>query len=330
MEGKGEIIIYNSDGQDKIEVRLEEESVWLNQNQIADLFGTQRPAITKHLANIFKAKELHEKSVSSILEHTAKDGKAYRTKFYNLDAIISVGYRVNTSRATQFRIWATRTLKDHLIKGYTINEKRLQEQQERFKELNKAVEFLKTTIGQKTLSPNETQGLLEVISSYTRSFILLNQFDSNTLQAETSDKQLTHEISYDEAYSAIEELKRQLVSKREASDLFGRQRDEAFKGILRSIMQSFDGEYVYPSIEEQAAHLLYFVIKNHSFIDGNKRIGAFLFVWFLHLNKHLLRKKNELKINDNTLVALALLVAQSDPDNKELIIKLIINLINES
>jgi hypothetical protein len=225
MEGKGEIIIYQSEDYNaQLEVRLENETVWLNQNQIADLFGTQRPAITKHLANIFKAKELQESSVSSILELTAKDGKSYQTKFYNLDAIISVGYRVNSSRATQFRIWATQTLKDHLVKGYTINEKRLQEQQEKFEELNKAVEFLKTTIGQKQLSTSETQGLLEIISSYTRSFVLLNQFDSNTLQAETSDKQLTYEISYDEAYSAIEELKRQLISKKEASDLFGRQR----------------------------------------------------------------------------------------------------------
>jgi death-on-curing family protein len=171
---------------------------------------------------------------------------------------------------------------------------------------------------------------LEIISSYTRSFVLLNQFDSNTLQAETSDKQLTHEINYDEACSAIEHLKKELISKKEASDLFGRQRDESFKSILNSILQTFGGEYVYPSIEEQAAHLLYFVIKNHPFTDGNKRIGAFLFVWFLYLNKHLLRKQNELKINDNALVALALLVAQSDPAHKELMVKLVINLINES
>ncbi|HET7898240.1 MAG TPA: virulence protein RhuM/Fic/DOC family protein, partial [Flavisolibacter sp.] len=245
------------------------------------------------------------------------------------DVIISVGYRVNSKRGTQFRIWATQTLKDHLLIGYTINEKRLQEQQEKFHELYQTVEFLKTTLGVKSLSENETQGLLEIISNYTRSFILLNQFDSNTLSNDPSCKPLTHEISYNEAITAIEQLKKKLIGQGEATDLFGRQREEAFSGILHSVVQTFGGVYLYPSIEEQAAHLLYFVIKSHPFADGNKRIGAFLFVWFLHLNQHLLRKKGELKVNDNALVALALLVAQSDPANKELMIKLVINLINE-
>ena len=312
-----------------MEVRLQNNNVWLTQQQIADLFGTQRPAITKHLANIFKTKELNETSVSSILEHTAADNKKYKTKFYNLDAVISIGYRVNSKKATQFRIWATQTLKDHLVRGYTINEKRLQEQQEKFRELHQTVEFLKTTLGSKDLSGSEAQGLLEIISNYTRSFILLNQFDSNSLISEPSDKPLTHEINYDEAIAAIAQLRKKLIAEGEATELFGRQREEAFGGILNSVVQTFGGEYLYPSIEEQAAHLLYFVIKNHPFADGNKRIGAFLFVWFLHLNQHLLRKQNELKINDNALVALALLVAQSDPATKDLMIKLVINLINE-
>jgi prophage maintenance system killer protein len=330
MESKGEIIIYQrEDGQSELEVHLQGDSVWLSQKQIASLFGTQRPAITKHLSNIFKTKELVEGSVSSILEHTAKDGKKYETKFYNLDAIISVGYRVNSARATQFRIWATQTLKDHLVKGYTINEKRLREQENQFKELIQTVEFLKTTISDKQLSKEETQGLLEIISSYTRSFILLNQFDSNTLQSELSGKQLTYEIKYEDAIAAIEQLKKQLILKKEASELFGRRRDDSFQGLLNSILQTFDGDYLYPGMEEQAAHLLYFVIKNHPFADGNKRIGAFLFIWFLHLNKHLLSSKGEVKINDNALVALALLVAQSDPASKELMIKLIINLVND-
>jgi prophage maintenance system killer protein len=330
MESKGEIIIYQTeDGKSQLEARLQGDSIWLSQKQIANLFGTQRPAITKHLANIFKTKELAENSVSSILEHTAEDGKKYETKFYNLDAIISVGYRVSSTRATQFRIWATQTLKDHLVKGYTLNEKRLKEQEEKFKELNQTVEFLKATISNKQLSKEETQGLLEIISMYTRAFILLNQFDSNTLQLETSDKPLTYEINYEEAIAAIQQLKQRLISKNEASELFGRQRAGGFHGILNSVVQTFGGHYLYPSVEEQAAHLLYFVIKNHPFTDGNKRIGAFLFVWFLHLNKHLLRNRNEVKINDNALVALALLIAQSDPSNKELMVKLVVNLINE-
>jgi death-on-curing family protein len=334
MEGKGEIIIYQTeDGKSQIEVKFDRDSIWLTQKQIANLFETEVPAINKHIKNICRTNELEGEATISKMEIVRKEGKRSVKRIvetYNLDMIISVGYRVNSQRATRFRVWATQTLKDHLVKGYTINERRLQEQQEKFKELNQIVDFLKTTIGQKQLSSTETQGLFEIISRYTRSFVLLNQFDSNTLQAETSDKQLTHEINYDEASSAIEHLKKELISKKEASDLFGRQRDESFKSILNSILQTFGGEYVYPSIEEQAAHLLYFVIKNHPFADGNKRIGAFLFVWFLYLNKHLLRKQNELKINDNALVALALLVAQSDPAHKELMVKLVINLINES
>ena len=329
MENVDFILYKADDGNTKLEVRLQDNNVWLTQQQIAELFGTQRPAITKHLANIFKSKELMEPSVSSILEHTASDHKKYKTKFYNLDAVISIGYRVNSMKATQFRIWATQTLKDHLVKGYTINEKRLQEQQEKFQELHQTVEFLKQTLGPKALSGTEAQGLLQLISTYTRSFVLLNQFDSNSMTNEPSDKPLTHEIRYAEAVPAIAQLKKKLMAAGEATELFGRQRDEAFGGILNSVVQTFGGEYLYPSIEEQAAHLLYFVIKNHPFADGNKRIGAFLFVWFLHLNQHLLRKENEAKINDNALVALALLIAQSDPATKELMIKLVINLINE-
>jgi len=283
----------------------------------------------------------NEKNKSSTIENfrtvaffatVQKEGKRQierEIEYYNLDAIISVGYRVNSKRGTQFRIWATQTLKDHLVKGYTINEKRLQEQQEKFKELHQTVAFLKTTLGAKNLTGNEAQGLLEIISTYTRSFILLNQFDSNSLEGETSGKVLTHEINYEKAIAAIEQLKQKLIAEGEASELFGRQREEGFSGILNSVVQTFGGKYLYPSIEEQAAHLLYFVIKNHPFTDGNKRIGAFLFVWFLHLNQHLLKKGGEAKINDNALVALALLIAQSDPVTKELMIKLVINLINE-
>lgn len=327
MESKGEIIIYQAqNGSSKLEVRLQGGTVWLSQKQMADLFQRERSVVTKHINNVFKENELDEKSNVHFL-HIANSDKP--TAFYNLDVIISVGYRVKSSRGTQFRVWATQTLKDHLVKGYTLNEKRLQEQQEKFKELHKTVEFLKTTLGTKNLSGNEAQGLLEIISAYTRSFVLLNQFDSNTLQADASGKEPTHAINYNEAIEAIGQLKQRLTTAGEASDLFGREREEAFGGILNSVVQTFGGEYLYPGIEEQAAHLLYFVIKNHPFADGNKRIGAFLFVWFLHLNKHLLKKGGEAKINDNALVALALLIAQSDPATKELMITLVINLINE-
>ncbi|HUC82025.1 MAG TPA: virulence protein RhuM/Fic/DOC family protein [Flavisolibacter sp.] len=333
MESKGEIIIYQTkDGRSQLEVHLEAESIWLSQNQMAELFDKSKKTVSEHIANIFKEEELSPLSTVRNFRTVQKEGNRQVEReidYYNLDVIISVGYRVKSQRGTQFRIWATQTLKDHLVKGYTINEKRLQEQREKFKELHQTVEFLKTTLGTKNLSGNEAQGLLEIISTYTRSFILLNQFDRNSLEAEPSGKGITHEINYGEAINAIKELKTELIARGEASELFGRQRENAFEGILASVVQTFSGEYLYPSIEEQAAHLLYFVIKNHPFVDGNKRIGAFLFVWFLHLNKHLLRISNEAKINDNALVALALLIAQSDPGTKDLMIKLVINLINE-
>jgi len=328
MQSKGEILIYKAkDGSQQLEVKLEDNTVWLSQKQIAALFNTQRPAITKHLSNIFKSGELSEKSVSSILEHTARDGKKYKTQFYNLDAIISVGYRVNSQKATRFRVWATAVLKDHLVKGYTLYEKRLGQVQENLQDLKKAIILIEQSGNAGNLSISEAKGLLEIITNYTQSFILLNQFDSDTLPDEKLNENITYEIEYGEAIKAIDELKKLLIKKKEASELFGKEKDSAFESILNSVVQTFAGNYLYKSIEEQAAHLLYFVIKNHPFTDGNKRIGAFLFVWFLEKNKHRFKKSGELKINDNALVALALLVAQSNPEDKDIMIRLVMNLI---
>src|SRR5215204_3248808 len=328
MQSKGEILIYKAkDGSQELEVKLEQNTVWLTQKQIAELFGTLRPAITKHLSNIFKSGELIEKSVSSILEHTARDGKKYKTQYYNLDAIISVGYRVNSKSATRFRVWATQTLKNHLVKGYTLREKRLEELSVNMDQLKQMVDLIERSGGSATLNFSEAKGLLEIITNYTHSFILLNQFDSNNLPDEKLNENITYEIEYKEAIKAIIELKKQLIKKKEASALFANERDHGFESTLNSVVQTFGGEYLYKSIEEQAAHLLYFVIKNHPFTDGNKRIGAFLFVWFLEKNKHRFKKSGELKINDNALVALALLVAQSNPEDKEIMIKLVMNLI---
>lgn len=240
---------------------------------------------------------------------------------YNLDVIISVGYRVNSKKATEFRQWATQRLKDYLVKGYAINQKRLEQ-------LQQVVNIVQQSGSTKELSTSEAKGLLDIITHYTQSFVLLNQFDSNRLVSDQLNENITYEIEYTEAVKAIDLLKKQLIKKKEATGLFGNQKDDSFQGILGNIVQTFGGEYLYKSIEEQAAHLLYFVIKNHPFSDGNKRIGAFLFVWFLEKNKHRVKKDGEVKINDNGLVALALLVAQSNPDDKELMISLIINLIN--
>ena len=229
MDKKGEILLYKTeDGKSQFDVRLEDETIWLNQYQLADLLKTDRTSIQKHIANIYKSKELREKSTCAKFAQVQKEGKRIVTReiqYYNLDMIISVGYRANSKRGTQFRIWATQTLKDHLIRGYTINEKRLQEQQEKWRELQETVEFLKTTVSKKELTNKETHGLLEIISQYTRSFVLLNKFDNENLEITSSDKKLTYEIKYKEAVSAIEELKKKLLGLNEASELFGRQRD---------------------------------------------------------------------------------------------------------
>jgi death-on-curing family protein len=323
-----QIEIYQTkDKQTQIEVRFEEDTVWLTQQQMAKLFDQTKQNISLHINNCFKEKELDRKSVVKDSLTTAKDGKSYKTQNYNLDVIISVGYRVKSKRGTQFRQWATQRLKDFLVKGYTLNEKRLQQVAQNMQQLEQAIKLIQQSGGSDKLTITEAKGLLDIITNYTHTFILLNQFDSNSLPDEKLNEKITYEIEYKEAVKAITELKKQLIKKKEASDLFGNERDHGFESTLNSVVQTFGGEYLYKSIEEQAAHLLYFVIKNHSFTDGNKRIGAFLFVWFLEKNKHRFKKTGELKINDNALVALALLVAQSNPDDKEIMIKLVINLI---
>jgi death-on-curing family protein len=321
-------IYQTKDRQTQIEVRFEEDTVWLTQQQMADLFGQTKQNISLHINNCFREKELNKKSVVKESLTTARDGKEYRTQNYNLDIIISVGYRVKSKQGTRFRQWATQRLKDHLVRGYTFNEKRLRQVVQNMQQLEQAVKLIQQSGNSGELSATEAKGLLEIITTYTHSFILLNQFDSNSLPGEKLNENITYEIEYSEAKKAIAELKKQLIKKKEASGLFGNESDHGFESLLNSVIQTFGGQYLYKSIEEQAAHLLYFVIKNHPFTDGNKRIGAFLFVWFLEKNKHRFKTSGELKINDNALVALALLVAQSNPDDKEIMIKLIINLVN--
>ena len=320
-----QIEIYKTkDKQTEIEVRFEEETVWLTQQQMSELFRQTKQNISLHINNCYREKELLKSSTVKESLTVQKEGSrqiSRKIDYYNLDVVISVGYRVKSKRGTQFRQWATRRLKDYLVQGYAINEKRLEQ-------LQRVINIVQQSGDTKELSAGETKGLLDIITNYTQSFILLNRFDSNNLTEDQLNENISYEIEYRDAVKAIEELKKQLIKQKEASPLFGNQKDQSFQGILNSIIQQFDGKYLYPSIEEQAAHLLYFVIKNHPFTDGNKRIGAFLFVWFLEKNRHRFKSSGELKINDNALVALALLVAQSNPTDKELMIKLIINLIN--
>ncbi|MBU4320618.1 MAG: type II toxin-antitoxin system death-on-curing family toxin [Nitrospinae bacterium] len=324
----GEIVIYTAeDKQAQLEVRLEQDTVWLSQKQIAELFKTERSVITKHLNNIFKAGELvKERNVQKM--HIPFSDKP--VSWYNLDIIISVGYRVNSKRATQFRIWATKVLRDHIVKGFTLNEKRLTEQQHsKLKELERAVALLQKTT-QETLTRAEAIGLLSIITGYAKSWILLQKYDNKEIHLISRGiSKPAGQIKYVEAKKAIESLKEDLRNKKEASELFGAESEKGLERILNTINQTFGEKELYPSIEEKAAHLLYFIIKDHPFVDGNKRIESFMFILFLHKNNYLLKSTGEAKINDNTLVATALLIAESRPKDKEIMIALITNLLNE-
>ena len=275
-----EIEIYkDKDNQTQIEVKFEEDTVWLNQAQLADLFKGSRTNIVEHIKNIYKTGELEELSTCRKFRQVRKEGKRSverQIDHYNLDIIISVGYRINSKRGTQFRQWATQRPKEYLVKGYAINEKRLQEAENRFNELKQAIQLFDKVAHVKEISGSEAQGLLKVLSDFTVALNILDQYDHQTLKIKKSKSKEVFRISYKEAIKAVEGLK----SKFGGSVLFGNEKDKSFKGSLNGIYQTFDGKDLYPSVEEKAAHLLYFVVKNHSFTDGNKRIAAFLFVWF--------------------------------------------------
>lgn len=326
MAQKNDIVIYKAtDGSAAVSVQLKEDTVWLTQKQIAELFGTQRPAITKHLSNIFKSRELSEKAVSSILEHTAADGKTYKTQFYNLDAIISVGYKVNSQRATQFRIWANKVIKDYLVKGYALNEKRLKEQtQKQLQELQRTVKLIQSVADTKALNSDEATGLLNVITDYTLALDVLDKYDHQQLSLTGTVKKEKYKVTYEEAVKAIDVLRKKFKS----SSLFGKEKDASFKSSVSAIYQTFGKKELYPSVEEKAANLLYFIVKNHSFVDGNKRIAAFIFVWFLECNDLLYRADGTKRVADNALVALTLLIAESKTEEKDMMVKVVVNLIN--
>ncbi len=322
---KGEIVIYKSPTGPEIQVKLEKNTVWLDAHLIAQLFNVNRPAIVKHINNIYKTGELDKKSTCSVLEQVAADGKIRKMNLYNLDMIISVGYRVNSKQATQFRIWATKTLKEHLVKGYTINEKRLLQAKNQIQELQGAISFLQEKSKHELLAGQE-QEIFDLLANYSKTLTLLEQYDKEKLPLikNTKGKFI---LKYEEAINVISEIKKNLIAKKEASDLFGRENSDKFKGILGNIYQTFDRKELYPSLEEKGAHLLYFIIKDHPFVDGNKRIASFLFVYYLDKNNFLYRKTGEKKINDNTLTALAILIAISDPSEKDKLIKIITNLL---
>lgn len=328
-----QMFIYQADdGSFQTEVRLNSDTIWLSQKQMSELFKTSTDNIGLHLKNIYSEGELKESSTTedfSVVRHEGSREVKRQVKHYNLDAIISVGYRVNSKQGTQFRVWANNVLKDYMTQGYALNERRLKQQTEQIEKLKQTL-VLFHKAQQKNLNLEEASGLLSILTEYSHSFFLLNQYDTGNFPKHGLNCNLTQEINEKEAVQAISRLKQDLMDKNEASHLFGNAKDDSFAGILGAIVQSFDGRYLYPSIEEQAAHLLYFVVKNHPFTDGNKRIGAFMFIWFLQRNNHHLKKNGEAKINDNALVAITLLVAQNPPEQKDMMIALIINLIKES
>lgn len=320
-----QIIIYQTaDGQATLDVKLENDTIWLSMSQLATLFGRDKSVISRHLKNIFTEGELDRDSVVAKNATTAQDGKTYEVEYFNLDLIISVGYRINSKRGTQFRIWANNVLKNHLIKGYSINEQRLKEQTQQFNSLKQTVNLLSNVLKSKELTSDEATGLLKVVTDYSYALEILDKYDHQQLSIEgTADQQL-FVATYKDAMQAISDLK----NKFGGHSLFGNEKDDSFKGSVGTIYQSFDGVDFYPTIEEKAANLLYFVVKNHSFSDGNKRIAAYLFVWFMEKNAILYREDGSKRIADNALVALTLMIAESKPDEKDMMVKVVVNLIN--
>jgi prophage maintenance system killer protein len=323
----GQILVYEApDGSAQVDVRLDRDTVWLSQAQMAELFGRERSVVTKHVRNVFSEGELSEESNVHFL-HIAGSDKP--VGFYSLDVVISVGYRVKSLRGTQFRIWATRTLRDHLLRGYTLNTRRLAERG--LGEIELAVGLLARTLTAHTLVTDEGRAVLDVVQRYTRSWRLLLEYDEERLAdrpAQPLDPAAS--LSLEDARSAAAGLREDLASRGEAGSLFGQERGEALAGILGAIEQTFGGEPLYPSAQARAAHLLYFVIKDHPFGDGNKRIGTLLFLEYLRRSGLLLRADGEPRLADNAMVALALLIAESEPAQNDLMIRLVLNLLEDA
>jgi prophage maintenance system killer protein len=325
---KGEIIIYqSSDGQTELDVRLEGDSVWLSQAQMTQLFQRDRTVIGRHIANIYREGELDRDTSCAKIAHkvvnTGNDAlQDYYTTYYNLDVIISVGYRVKSLRGTQFRIWANRVLKEYLIQGYAINRNAKAEQLE---ELKRTIAVMNDVLAAKTVSRDEAVGLLKVISDFAYGLDTLDRYDYQQLEISDTTSEERFRATYESAIEALQVLKGQFG----ASELFAREKDGSFHSTMGAIYQTFGGRDLYPSVEEKAANLLYLTTKNHSFSDGNKRIAAFLFLWFLEKNGILYREDGSRLIDNNTLVALTLMIAESRTEEKDIMTKVVVNLINK-
>ena len=320
-----QIEIYSSqDGSIQLNVKLENETVWLTQSQMAELFGRDRTVITRHINNCYKEGELDKNITCAKFAHMGKDqDQTYETTMYNLDVIISVGYRVKSIQGTRFRQWANSVLKQYLIKGYVINQ---QLKLDRYNELKDVVRLMGRAIGmQEKVTADEYSGLFNVISDYVYALDTLDHYDYQSLSIQQTTKNEPFRATYDNAMEAINALK----DKFGGSQWFANEKDDSFKSSIGQIYQTFGGEELYPSVEEKAAMLLYLVVKNHSFSDGNKRIAAMLFLWFLNNNRVLYAEDGHKRIADNTLVALTLMIAESRTEEKDVMVKVVVNLINK-
>ena len=325
-----QIVIYQTeDGQTQIDVRLENETVWLTQAQMAELFQKDRTVITRHINNIFKEGELEREEVSVKIAHTTQHGaiegktQTQELMLYNLDVIISVGYRVKSKRGTAFRIWARKVLKEYLVKGYAVNQRIHREQIGELRQLGGVLG--RTIQKQPLISTDETNALFDVVTDYTYALDTLDNYDYERLTIEKTTKEEPFHATYENAMEAIKGLREKFGS----SSLFGNEKDDSFKSSIGQIYQTFGAEELYPSVEEKAAMLLYLVTKNHSFSDGNKRIAATLFLWFLNNNGILYREDGSKRLTDSTLVALTLMIAESKTEEKDVIVKVVVNLINQ-
>lgn len=325
-----EIKIYQTDdGQTKIDVKFDNETVWLTQKQMAQLFDKDSDTIGLHIKNIYQSGELEELTTteeSSVVQQEGKRKVKRKLKFYNIDTIISIGYRVNSRRGIQFRIWASRIIKEYLLKGFSLDNKRLVQQNNQLRELQTTVKILGDSLKHKELTDDESIGLLRIIAQYAYALDILDQYDYQSLEVKNTSGKEIFQLSYEEAIAQIKLAKKFHGN----SELFGHEKDESFKSSISTIYQTFDGIDLYPSIEEKAANLLYFITKNHSFTDGNKRIAAFLFLYFLERNEILYDEVGNKRIADNTLVALTLMIAVSKPEEKDTMTTVIVNLINKN
>ncbi len=321
MENKELIMFKTKDGKLSIDVNLNEETVWLSQKKIAELFDKNVKTINEHIKNVFKEGELEENSVIRNFRITASDGKSYDTMFYNLDVIISVGYRVKSKRGTEFRIWANSILKDYLMKGYALDERRFEK--EKLLELVKFIGIAENALNNQVKDLDEARGIFKVLSDYSYALTILDEYDHQNIEIKNITKREAYLLTYEEAMSLIDKMKDEF-----STSLFGNEKDDSFKGSLGAIYQTAFGEEVYPSIEEKASNLLYFIVKNHSFSDGNKRIAAAIFLHFMDRNNLLYKIDGTKKIADNTLVAITLMIAESRPQEKDIIVKVLVNLIN--